>query len=162
MRIAHELTQFLGNFFSPKNSSPAGRNSSRTEETQSPSQISVKVETSGVTHDRVTFSNDAVAAATALASPTSLRQDLPPVLIPVQNSSAEPQPALSRDRAMVPVQSVAPVADSEQAPRQREAVRAEDRETPETRRLVRKAYGFPQDPANGQDLQYGKRIRIRA
>ncbi|MEZ4598825.1 MAG: hypothetical protein R2940_03430 [Syntrophotaleaceae bacterium] len=162
MHIPRELTEFFGSFFSPKNASAPNRNSAKTDETLSKRLSSAKVDTSGSTYDRVTFSNDAVAAAGALSFPTLPRQDLPPVLMPAPNPPAEGEPALTRELAMAPVQSVAPVADGEQAPPQREPARAEDRETPETRRLVRKAYGFPQSAENVQTLQSENRIRIRA
>jgi hypothetical protein len=163
MRIPRELTEYLGSLFGPQNTTSANRSSAKAEDSFSGRFSPADVDTSEKTFDRVTLSNDAVAAAATLASPTSLRKDIPPVAIPAPNPHpADLEQTADRNDGLVSIRALAPVTDGAGTPRQQEEAATMERETPETRRLVRRVYGSSQAPEKDQVLQSDNRIRIRA
>jgi hypothetical protein len=162
MRIPRQITDFLGSLFAPANREPRSPGTSILEDTPK-SSASFHTDQSGSKADRISLSTHARAAAEALASPASPRLDVPSVALPDTTSHATDSyhaagytgNAEESVKALVPVTASAPVF-SQQA-----TDAAQGRETPETRRMVRAVYGYPQASEPRESISSGAGIRIR-
>jgi len=175
MRIHHEITSFLGRLLAPATTSSKGLSSrdgirptlgdppsNRGPSEPGRSPLLPADNTQGP--DRVTLSAQATAFADELVSGSSLRQDVPPVALPAtrqlttesQFLTSETTDAESAIKALVPV-----VSNDRYLFRQQPSATQQDRETPETRRLVRATYGFPQTDEPDQVTRSGSLIKIR-
>jgi hypothetical protein len=176
MRIHQEITSFLGRLLAPATTSPEGlssrdgirpttpgdpsSNRGRSEPGTSP--LLPADNTQGT--DRVTLSAQATAFANTLVSGPSLRQDVPPVALPATRQLTTGSQFLTSETidAERAVKALVPVVSNDQSLfRQQPSVTQQDRETPETRRLVRATYGFPQTDEPDQVTRSGTFIKIR-
>jgi hypothetical protein len=175
MRIHHEITSFLGRLLAPATTSseglssrdgirptPGNPSSNRGPSEPGRSPLRPADHTQGT--DRVTLSAQATAFADALVSGSSLRQDVPPVALPATRQLTTESQFLTSEttEAETAVKALVPVASNDRSLfRQQPAVTQQDRETPETRRLVRATYGFPQTDEPDQVTRSGSLVKIR-
>jgi hypothetical protein len=171
MRIAREITTMFASLFGPATpaAEQAAQNPSRRTRSSEGSPAAggydpAAQDQTGAIIDRVSLSGQAGIQAAALEAGRDSRLDLPSPLVPAVDrqpagTGYPGQSATASDRqvtALLPAPSV-----DRQQPRST-SDSPQIQESPETRRLVRSAYGTPQTAALPAEGAVGSHIRIRA
>jgi hypothetical protein len=170
MRIARDMKTLLAGLFgpSPLAVQEASKDSRRKTTGKTGHKIgggeSLSPASAGNGIDRVTLSDRTAREVSALKNGSGARIDLPSPLQPTIDSngtnagSRTPGPTYA-DR---PVTALLPASSINQQSSRPAADTSLVQESPETRRLVRSAYGSRQTSSRPSENESGSRIRVRA